>query len=116
MFVNPPLPPAVAGGYVAGCLGGWVAMWLVGWWLGAWWLGGWWLVAGCLVARWLRSGVWWLVFGGWWLVAVVPKKNLHIHTDHKHRKKKELIYFLHGPWGRKILEKKELLQKFFKNP
>ena len=47
-----------------------------------------------------------LVAGGWWLVAVVPKTHPHIHTHtyHKHRKKKELIYFLHRPWGIKFLE------------
>ena len=67
-------------------------------WLVAWCLVARWLVAGCLVARWLGAGVWWLVVGGWWLVAVVPKKNLHIHTDHKHRKKKNLsiFYTVHG--------------------
>ena len=68
-----------------------------------WWLGGWWLVV----------GGWWLVAGGWWLVAVVPKIHPHIHTHtyHKHRKKKELLYFLHRPWGIKFLEKMESYSK-----
>ena len=74
-----------------------------------------WLVAGCLVARWLEAGVWvaggwwlvawWLVAGGWWLWISDP--NIHTHTNHEHRKKKEFIYFLNGPWGIKFLEKME---------
>ena len=70
-----------------------------------------------MLARWIGGAFCWLVVSGWWLVAVVPKKYLHIHTEHKHRKKSlSIFYTVNGVYSfwkkrRVIYSKKNL-----KNP
>ena len=78
-------------------------------------------MAGWLVARWLGAevwvaGGWWL--GGWWLVAggCSPQTHTYTRTQTINTEKKELIYFLDGPWGIKFLEKMESYSQNFQKP